>query len=279
MPPHERIARAEWAEALVALFTDGPLLAIFLMVLAWLVTSLAIVFLRPFVEAYVGRPSVGQAGLRLVRAGVVVLVIIALLPLFGANTLTQLVLAGTIGLAIALAIAPLGTAVAKELVFGLTAPFAPGEWIEIAEGEIEGVVESVGIRETRLGDPTGATVVLPHRSLRSTPIVNHGADPRRVEVECFLPGGSGLGETRRRIEASVGEMDPVLAGEVVDDERKPQTYLVSIDADGVRVSLVAWVDPARSSLEVRSRILETVLESVREAEASPGRIAPAEDGR
>ena len=129
--------------------------------------------------------SVSDKGQRLVapvvaklgRAIIVIGVVIAMMSTFGVNVTAIIAGLGIGGLVVALAAKD-----SVENLFGsftilMEMPFGIGDWVKI--GDVEGVVEEISLRSTRIRTFSDSIIVLPNKNLITAALENMGARRRR----------------------------------------------------------------------------------------------------
>lgn len=118
----------------------------------------------------------------LVYYGLVVLVFITTLGVFGIPTTSFAAVIGAAGLAIGLALqGTLGNVASGALLLGLR-PFNIGDFVET--GGLSGTVKSITLFTTELATPDNKQVIIPNGKVWDQPIVNFSANStRRVDLE------------------------------------------------------------------------------------------------
>jgi MscS family membrane protein len=120
------------------------------------------------------------------KAGVILVALANLATLFGQDSTRILTALGIGGVALALAFKQ-----TLENVFGTfmilsTRPFAMGDWIVVAN--VEGIVESVGMRSTMVRTLYDSLVTVPNATFISQPVDNYGKRAcRRYKTTIRLP--------------------------------------------------------------------------------------------
>jgi small conductance mechanosensitive channel len=208
-------------------------------------------------------PHVGVVVGTLAYYGVVAVGLVVALSLGGVNLG---VLVGSLGLAtvaLGFALQDIVSNFTAGIVLLLEHPFTRGDHIAIEE--VEGTVEDMRVRATRLRTPDGELVVVPNKLLFTGVLTNASATlHRRVEVALEVPYGHDAAKVRELLLA-------VAAGvEGVSDDRPPQLVTQDLGQDGRSLRLWCWVDPrAADPARVRSELLEAAERALREAPAVP----------
>ena len=136
------------------------------------------------------------------------------------------------------------------IVLLLEHPFTEGD--HIASADVEGEVEEIRVRATRLRAPDGQLVIVPNKLLFTQVLTNSTATvARRVEVPMELPYGQDAARARELVLAAAAEADGV------SEDPAPRLLTQDLGQDGRRLRLVFWVDArGHDAQAVRSRLLE-----------------------
>jgi small-conductance mechanosensitive channel len=188
------------------------------------------------------------------------------------------VLIGSLGLAtvaLGFALQDIVSNFSAGIVLLLEHPFTEGDHIAI--DQVEGEVEEIQVRATRLRAPDGQLVIVPNKLLFTQVVTNGTATMRRrVEVRLEIPYGEDLAGAREQLLAAAAGVDGVGA----DPAPRLLTRDLGEDARGLR--LLVWVDTrSEDPLRVRSELLEAIdpiLEGLG-GEASPNGTSSGEEVR
>lgn len=166
------------------------------------------------------------------------------------------------GLVAVLLIGALGLALAaddlvRDVVGGffllLSQPFARGDWIAV-EG-VEGRIERVGVRTTRVRTFDNETVTVPNSLLNERPVTNRSAQDELRQT--FRFGVAYDEDLEKAMEATL-----VAAREVegIAAEPVPEVRAVDLDPSWVTLRATVWMnDPTRLEyIDTRSRFIRAV---------------------
>lgn len=123
---------------------------------------------------------------RAVRYGLITIVLIIVLQMFGVQTASLVAILGASALAIGLALQGTLTNVASGIIVALIRPFRIGDFVEI-DGK-EGLVTDLDLFFTEIRSPDNRRVLIPNGQAISKPIINHTTLGRRC---CALTVGVG----------------------------------------------------------------------------------------
>jgi small-conductance mechanosensitive channel len=153
------------------------------------------------------------------------------------------------------------------IVLLLEHPFTEGD--HIASADVEGEVEEIRVRATRLRAPDGQLVIVPNKLLFTGVLSNASATMRRrVEVLLEVPYDQDAARARDLLLAAAADTDGV------SDDPAPRLLTQDLGQDARRLRLVFWVDAAGHDPQaVRSRLLEDAERRLEQAGIS---LAPAE---
>jgi small conductance mechanosensitive channel len=195
----------------------------------------------------------------LVFYGVATVGLVVALSLGGVNLG---VLVGSLGLAtvaLGFALQDIVSNFSAGIVLLLEHPFTEGD--HIAVGEVEGEVEEIRVRATRLRAPDGQLVIVPNKLLFTGVLRNESATMRRrVEVLLEVPYGQDAAEARELLLATAAEL------EGVSDDPEPRLLTQDLGQGARRLRLWFWVDSrTHDPLRVRSELLDTAEKRLRDA--------------
>lgn len=126
-------------------------------------------------------PTATQFLRKLAYVGLLVVLILAVLQIFGVPVTSMIAVLGAAGLAIGLALKDSLSNVASGVMLVTLKPFRVGDVVNVADAN--GTVESVSIFHTVLRGSDNQTITLPNNLITSSPIVNLTAgDMRRIEL-------------------------------------------------------------------------------------------------
>ena len=129
----------------------------------------------------------------LARYGVLAVVGISVLQLFGIQTASLVAVLGATSLAIGLALQGTLSNLAAGVMLLLFRPFSVGDEVELA-GKA-GKVRSLSLFMTELVAPDNTQILLPNASVWGTAIINHSAYPGTGEFKVSFPVQAGAAET------------------------------------------------------------------------------------
>jgi MscS family membrane protein len=133
--------------------------------------------------------------IRSLKVIVVLIGILAIIQNFGYNILSVLAGLGLGGLALALAAQTTLTNIFGSIAIFADKPFRLGDWISI--GDIEGTVEDVGFRSTRIRRFDQALVVVPNSLFVSKEVINYSKMiKRRIKFDLRLEYGTKVNQIK-----------------------------------------------------------------------------------
>lgn len=242
-------------------FNVLPRLAIGLVTLAlfWGAGYLLRGLLRPRLSR-LRTPSFGAVFAGLAYAGVVLVGLVVALPI-AIPTLTVAGLLGGLGL-VSVAAGFAFQDILSNLLAGILLifrqPFVSGDQIELlgvgGSDDIEGTVEAITIRETRVRTYNGELVVVPNKEVYQNPIqVQTAFESKRSSVEVGVGYEMDLGRARRIALDTLAQIDGVMR------DPAPEAYYKELDASAVTLDLRYWTGPRQA--EVR-RVQDLVVEAI-----------------
>ncbi|GAA4650127.1 mechanosensitive ion channel family protein [Kistimonas scapharcae] len=133
------------------------------------------------------RAGVIEAGVRMAQLAIVIIAFLVILQTHGYSIASILAFGGIGGIAIGLAAKDMLANVFGGLMLHLDRPFHIGERIRFVNGSIEGAVEAIGWRQTRIRTPDRKPVYVPNALFTSHAVENFSRmDNRRIQVTVGL---------------------------------------------------------------------------------------------
>jgi MscS family membrane protein len=152
------------------------------------------------------------------------------------------------GLAIALAAKDTAANVFGSLTIFTDRPFQIGDWVVI--GKVEGVVEEVGFRSTRVRTFYNSVVSVPNASVANTPVDNMGQRKYR-RVKATL--GMTYGTPPDRLQAFVDEVRAHLVGHPAVWPGTLEVHFAAFNASSLDVMLYFFLDVPDWTAELSTR--------------------------
>jgi MscS family membrane protein len=127
-------------------------------------------------------------------------------------------------------------------------PFRRGDWIK--SGEIEGAVEEVGIRSTRVRTAQDSLVVVPNGKLSDSTINNLGTRRHRLVKAQLLVTAGG---TPERIDAFADAVRERINGDAAFVASRTDVGVSAITETGIELELTTYLDVPSTSAERAAR--------------------------
>ena len=146
----------------------------------------------------------------LVHYGLIALVVITTLGIFGIPTTSFAAIIGAAGLAIGLALqGTLGHVASGVMLLGFR-PFDVGDFVEAAG--VSGTVKQIGLITTQIATVDNKKVIVPNGKIFDDVITNFAGYPtRRVDLVFGVSYDDDLDKAVAIVEAEVGKVDEILA--------------------------------------------------------------------
>ena len=171
-------------------------------------------------------PIVGN----IVRYGIIILTLIAVLGQFGVQTTSIIAVLGAAGLAIGLALQGTLSNVAAGVMLLLLRPFNTGDWVET--GDISGIIKEVGLFTTIINTFDNVFISIPNSTIWNSVIINHSHHhTRRIDIDIGVDYESDM-ELVSRTLLNLAKDD-----RVIDKPTKPQFLVVKYDDSSIIVRL------------------------------------------
>ena len=257
----------------VAKYVNLATSAIAYLSLAWMVWTLILAA----AEWLVSRPRVRAESLdaSLIRLTARLIAIAAVVVLvFQGATAVGIPLVGLVasvsigGLAVALAAQDTLKNLLGSLMIFIDQPYRVGE--RIVAGSHDGVVETIGLRSTRIRQLDGHLTAIPNEKMATTNIENV---ERRQYIRRKTNLRIAIGTPREKIEQAVALVGDALRDhEGMPADRPPRVYFHEFDPDSLKIVIFCWYAPPdywafcefseRVNLEIVRRLAEAGIELV-----------------
>lgn len=131
-------------------------------------------------------------------------------------------------------------------------PFQIGDYIFIKS--IEGKVEYIGVRATRLKKDDGELILIPNGEMYSTALTIRGAGTgRRMKLNISIGYDSDIEQTKQII------YNALINLEGVENEPKSNVVVTDLTSDGANLSIYFWVNTDKSSpLQVFDQVASAI---------------------
>lgn len=146
----------------------------------------------------------------LVHYGLIALVLITTLGIFGVPTTSFAAVIGAAGLAIGLALqGTLGHVASGVMMLGFR-PFDVGDYVDAAG--VSGTVKSIGLFTTEIATPDNKKIIVPNGKVFDQVITNYAGYPtRRVDLVFGISYSDDIDKAMALIKAEVEKRDDILA--------------------------------------------------------------------
>jgi MscS family membrane protein len=252
------VALGDAAEAAIGRMALA-VLACALMLVAWRGVDLGFLFLRRRADASPGKID-DQVVPLLQRAAKIVVLFIGvavLLDNLGVDVGGLVAGLGIGGLAVALAAKDTLANVFASLTLFVDQPFQLGEWIKL-DDEVEGTVEEIGFRSTRIRTFHGSLVSVPNSRVADARIDNMGRRRhRRVTATLALSYGTPL----ERVQAYVEAVRRALAADPRVSEGPCEVHLHTLGASSLEILVYFFLDVPtwHDELEARASCMSSMV--------------------
>ena len=127
-------------------------------------------------------------------------------------------------------------------------PFRTGDWINV--GTVQGTVEGVGIRSTRIRTADDSVAIIPNGKISDMPILNLGARRHRlIALELLITDGA----TPDRLHDYLAAVRQRIADDTSFVSGETTIGVHNINKDGITIALRTYVDVRSDSAEIAAR--------------------------
>lgn len=173
----------------------------------------------------------------LIHYGLIALVLITTLGIFGVPTTSFAALIGAAGLAIGLALqGTLGHVASGVMMLGFR-PFDVGDYVEAAG--VSGTVKHIGLFTTEIATPDNKKIIVPNGKIFESVITNYAGYPtRRVDLVFGVSYGDDLDKAMALIKSEVEKQA------LVKSDPEPVIAVDNLGASSVDIVCRVWVERA-----------------------------------
>ncbi len=172
----------------------------------------------------------------IVRYGILVFVLIAVLAQFGVQTASVIALLGAAGLAIGLALQGTMQNIAAGIMLLFLRPFRVGDYID-AEG-LAGTVEEIRLFTTLLRTYQGIYLEAPNAQLWNRAILNYSrVEARRLDIVVGISYSDDIDK------ALAALLELMTSDSRANAEPEPQVMVKELADSSVNINLRCWADP------------------------------------
>ncbi len=171
----------------------------------------------------------------IVRYGILVFVLIAVLAQFGVQTTSVIALLGAAGLAVGLALQGTLQNIAAGIMLLFLRPFRVGDYID-AEG-LSGTIAEIGLFTTQMRTYQGIYLEVPNGQLWNRAILNYSrVEARRLDIVV----GIGYDDDIDKAQAALLEL--MTSDARANAEPEPQVTVKELADSSVNLNLRCWAD-------------------------------------
>ncbi|MBO6719247.1 MAG: mechanosensitive ion channel [Rhizobiaceae bacterium] len=170
---------------------------------------------------------------KVLRYGVLILVLVTVLAQFGVQTASIIAALGAAGLAIGLALQGTLQNIAAGIMLLVLKPFRVGEFI--TAGNVTGTIVEIGLFATEVQMLDGVYVLAPNSELWNTPVTNYTRNPRRRND---LTIGIGYGDDidlAKKLLLDLAKNDDRVLG-----DPPPEAFVVALGDNSVNITARYW---------------------------------------
>ncbi|CDX25369.1 MscS Mechanosensitive ion channel [Mesorhizobium sp. ORS 3324] len=174
---------------------------------------------------------------KIVRYGILILVVIMVLGQFGVQTASIIAAIGAVGLAIGLALQGTLQNIAAGIMLLALRPFRIGENVEV--GTIAGTVEEIGLFATKLRTAEGVYILAPNQTLWNQPVRNFTRNGvRRTDITLNIGSWNDIDRGQKTLLATASTEKRIRR------EPAPIAFVASLGESTVSLTLRYWTSAA-----------------------------------
>lgn len=193
----------------------------------------------------------------ILKVMLLVFAIAVLVQAWGYNVTTLLAGVGLGGLAVAFAAQDTIANIFGSLVIYTDRPFRVSDWVQI--GDVEGIVEEIGIRSTRIRRFDRSLVSVPNKSVSGMNIQNNSAmNKRRIKLSLSV----ALSSPAAKLQQALAEIRALIAGDERLSSEGAAVNLESVSPGGIIILIQCYTHSVEwhTFLSVREELIFAILQ-------------------
>lgn len=218
------------------------------------ITVLLALWLGSWLEARLMRAELMDLNLRvvlskIVRAALIVVGVMIVLPLVGIDITVLSVFSGALGVGLGFGLQKIASSYVSGFIILLDRSIRIGDTVTVDNRN--GSVTQMTTRYTVLKSGDGTEAIIPNDTLITSTVVNHSFSDRKVRLTVPVQVGYGSPlETAMQVMLEAAKRQP----RVLSDPA-PKVFIKGFGDNGINLELGIWVgDPEEGHLELRSEI-------------------------
>lgn len=264
----------EWVPPVVYGTLVRLAVAIVVLIGAYYVSRLVREVLARRVARRFQRPSITRTVLRGIQTGIVVLGAVIALAALGLRLSNVALSVGVFSAVLGIVLAPIVGSLINGLFVLSERAYEIGDMIEVRDSGMQGYIEDITLRYTKIFTLDNTFVVIPNGTMRERDVINYSAEDSRtrLELNLLVTYESDIPEARRLMEQSARRVEKVIEGGPdirIGSARYPAAPTAYIDefADhGVLITLRYWVTEPYKLLALRSRVQTNLWDALEDAD-------------
>lgn len=261
-------------EAVLSTIGTSWLLAVTVVIVAWIGTKLLAIRIRPGLERRLLRPTTANLVIGTTRVAIILVALVPFAGLIGFQPGNVLLSFTVISAVAGVILAPVARSYVSGLFILLNRPYEVDDMIELVDEEERGYVDDVTLGYTKIFTLENSFLVIPNETMRERDVRNLSAEDERsrVSIDVVVTYEGDLEEACSLLERAARDADGVIEGGPrisVGRSRFPAgpTAFVREFADhGVVLDLRLWVDEPYLPAKVRSDVRRNVFAAFTDAD-------------
>lgn len=208
--------------------------ALVVLIIGWTVAGVVAGFIRRRISARPEiDPTLGNFAASIVRWTILLIVLVAVLGIFGIEATSLVAMMGAATLAIGLALQGTLNDLAAGFMLVLFRPYKLGQYVDIAG--TKGTVKDLNLFVTELVTPDNVQIIVPNGQAWGAVITNYSAhDTRRVDYLFGIDYGDSAGDAMKII------LDLAAADSRVLDDPEPWARVTNLGDSSVDIGVRLW---------------------------------------
>lgn len=174
----------------------------------------------------------------------VVVLFILILQIMGINITTLAVFGGALGVGLGFGLQSIASNFISGIIILLDRSVSVGDFIELEEGGLSGVIRELNMRSTTIETYDGKDIVVPNETFITSTFINwtHKDPKQRYEIDLQVSFTTDLHALFPILREAVAAHPQVISGEDATVEEQPDAEIKGFGEYGVQIVIEFWMD-------------------------------------
>ena len=174
----------------------------------------------------------------------IVVVFILILQIMGINITILAVYGGALGVGLGFGLQSIASNFISGIIILLDRSVSVGDFIELEEGGLSGVIRELNMRSTTIETYDGKDIVVPNETFITSTFINwtHKDPKQRYEIDLQVSFDTDLHALFPILKTVVAAHPQVISGDGATEEEQPDAEIKGFGEYGVQIVIEFWMD-------------------------------------